>query len=334
MPRRPVWIWAIAAWCSLLAVAAADAPPCTTGPAPACSAALPRPQDEVWLISSRGFSCGVPANIAEALTFWRYESGSWIAAKHSVFADSDPARRVTMFAHGNDIDLPHSIECGWSAYAAQIHSDPRQEPVRFVIYSWPSEKAGGRAVVDVREKCVRADIDAYCMAWLIDGLEARTPLSLGGYSLGTRIVGGALELIAGGALDGRPLAGLRHPHRAAARVVLFASAIDNDWLLPGRRYGLAMSEISHLMLLNNTCDRALRFYPRIYCRHGGPEALGYTGLASPDLLGAERAKLEQFDVCCQIGPQHNWMHYTQVPAIAVLVGRGLTGEAIPASPAK
>lgn len=329
--------WAAAG--SLLQPApAAELAPCAgqcataAGSAKACPA-LPRPQDEVWLISSRGFSCGVPANIGQALTYWRYDAGRWLPAKHAEFAAGTPAARVTMFAHGNDIDLQNSVECGWSVYAAQITSEPQQEPVRFVIYSWPSEKISRRPRVDVQSKCARADIDAFCMAWLIDALEPTTPLSLAGYSLGSRIVGGAQELVAGGSIDGRPLAGLKHRQRTPARVVHMAAAIDNDSLLPGRRYGLAMNGTEHLVLLNNSCDHALRFYPSLYCRNCGPDALGYSGLACPSWLGAAQAKLVQYDVCCQIGSEHNWMHYTRVPSIAVLLGRGLSSAAPPPTPA-
>jgi len=116
--------------------------------------------------------------------------------------------------------------------------------------------------------------------------------------------------------------------------VLMASAIDSDWLLPGRRFGLAIGQMQHLLLLNNTCDRSLRFYHRIYCKHGGPEALGYTEMPSPQLLGDQRGKLEQIDVCCLIGPEHNWEHYTGTAAVANSIGRGLLAapESTPATP--
>lgn len=335
---RGVLLWAIAAWCSIgwspsTPVQAAESAPCTSSCSPAICPSLPRPQDEIWLISSRGFYCAVPANIGQALQYWRYEAGRWVPSDHTAFAAGDAAVRVTMFAHGNDVDMHWSVQCGWSVYAAQIQAVPDQEPTRFVIYSWPSEKTYTRPVIDVRSKCARADIDAYCFAWLIDELGPTTPLSLCGYSLGSRIVGGAQQLVAGGAIDGRPLAGLKHPQRPAARVVHMAAAIDSDWLLPGRRYDLAMSETEHLILLNNSCDRALRFYHRIYCKHGGPEAVGYIGMPTAGLPSSEQAKSEQYDLCCQIGPDHSWMHYTQTPSVAVVLGRGLAGDRPQSEPA-
>jgi hypothetical protein len=54
--------------------------------------------------------------------------------------------------------------------------------------------------------------------------------------------------------------------------------------------------------LNNGCDSALKHYSLMdRCTHAS--ALGYVGLATDD------PKIEQYDVCCTVGTEHNWANY-------------------------
>ncbi len=247
----------------------------------------------MWLVSSRSLGCGELSNRGHQLSYWRNESSrGWVVSSHAAWLAGDPSVHVSIYLHGNDITSQRAVEGGWAVYGNLVRSAPEQPPVRFVIYSWPADKVRGLPAENVRVKCARSDVDARYLAWFIDQLEPQTPLSIAGYSLGARIVGGALQLTAGGPLNGRPMSAQTHPKRDPVRVVLMAAAIDNDWFLPGRRFGLAIGQMEHFMLVNNTCDRSLRFYHRIYCKHGGPEALGYTGFPSPKLLGEQRASLK------------------------------------------
>jgi hypothetical protein len=285
---------------------------------------LPRVQDEIWLVSSRSLGCGAAMAGKPRLLYWKNDkSRGWVRTSHAAWLAGDPTAHVSISIHGNDISAQRAVDYGWAVYADLVRSAPEQPPVRFVIYSWPSDKVRALPAENVRIKCARSDVDARYLAWFIDQLPPQTPLSIAGYSLGAWIVGGALELTGGGSLNGRPMESPLHRHRDPARVVLMAAAINNDWLLPGRRFGLAISQMEHLTLINNTCDRVLRFYHRIYCRRGGPEALGSTGFPCPAWLGEQRNKLSEYDACCLIGPEHNWEHYTGSPTIANWIGRGL-----------
>jgi hypothetical protein len=283
----------------------------------------------MWLVSSRSLGCCELGGEGRQLAYWRHvPSRGWVESSHSAWLAGESSVHVSIFVHGNDMTADRAVEEGWAVYGDLVRSAPDQSPLRFVIYSWPADKVRGLPADNVRVKCARADVDARYLAWFIDQMDPRTPVSLGGYSLGARVVGGALQLTAGGALNGRPMPAHVHPKRDPIRVVLMAAAIDSDWFLPGRRFGLAMSQTEHLLLLHNTCDRVLRFYHRIYCKHGGPEALGYTGFPGPELLGAQRGKLEERDVCCLIGPEHNWEHYTGNGQIAQWLGQGLRPIAV------
>jgi hypothetical protein len=283
-----------------------------------------RDDDDIWLVSSRGCGCQSFAAAGPPLKYWRYiRQQGWVASSgEAFFATARPEQPVVIAVHGNRMNQQSANDFGWAIYQRIVRNSPEQPPLRFVTWAWPSDKAPTRATEDVRIKCARSDVDARFVAWFIEQLPATAPLSFCGYSLGVRIVAGALEMRAGGVVNGRGQSPSIGSPRPPARAVFMASAIDNDWLLPGRRYGRALGQLEHLLLFNNSSDRALRFYHRIYSKHGGPEALGYTGLAGPGLLGASLAKIEQRDVACVIGPRHDWELY--VANLGSSISKGLT----------
>jgi hypothetical protein len=98
-------------------------------------------------------------------------------------------------------------------------------------------------------------------------------------------------------------------------VVLVAAALDNHWLIPGHCHGNALSQVTHMTVIYNSCDRALKRYRYLY-RHGNDaEALGYTGVAGLGRMGADREKIEQFDACCYAGKEHGWENYISSGAL-------------------
>ena len=294
---------------------------------PGACCSLPRDQDEVWLVSSYGVGCCGYGPGGPPLRYWKYcRPQGWVGASADEFWSSlAPETHLSVAIPGNRMDMSDATRFGWAIYGAAVRNAPEQPPMRFVIWAWPSGKASGGPANDARVKAARADVDARILASFLQRLPSQSSLSLTGYSFGARIIGGALELVAGGAVNGvaLPLDATAAPP-PPARVVFMAAAIDNDWLLPGRRYGMAMGRMSHLTLLNNGCDRVLRFYGRMVRKRGGPQALGYTGQAAPGWLGPELTKLEQHDVCCLIGKPHDWEHYTGSPRIASWIAAGLT----------
>ncbi len=70
-----------------------------------------------------------------------------------------------------------------------------------------------------------------------------------------------------------------------------------------------------MLLVNNSCDQALRFYRFLYGRRSCVEALGYIGLGYANRLGTHGAKISQFDACCLVGPEHYWANYFASPTI-------------------
>ncbi len=238
--------------------------------------------------------------------YWRYDAEqSWTRANLAELTASDSDAIVTLiFVHGNRIDSSEAFSKGWSAYWAVARGAER--PLRFIIFSWPSEAIRG-PLVDARTKAWRTNICGYYLAWLIDRLPTNVPLSLLGHSFGARIVTGSMHLLGGGSINGQKLADRVQPQRQPANVTLLAAALDNDWLLPGHTHGLALSQINHLLLINNSCDRLLMRYHRLYGRRACQQALGYTGLPRWGLSDDVWRRIDQFDACCIVGRDH-WFH--------------------------
>jgi hypothetical protein len=275
----------------------------------------PRPQDEIWLVSSRGFcSCDVEQN-AEQLAYWQFDrERSWMPASAVDFFATDDAGTVTVvFLHGNRIPSGEAFTKGWIAYRRLVRcADER--PVRFVIWSWPSDKVCG-PVQDARIKAARSDAHGYYLAGFITQIRPDVPVGLWGHSFGARIATGALHLLGGGTLVGHRLeAAAGRPHRPM-HAALVVAALDDEWLLPGHRQGHALSQVDAMLLVNNSCDRLLKRYHKLYGRRCCQEALGYVGLAECCLSPGDAEKVQQVDACCYAGKQHLFANYIDSPAL-------------------
>jgi hypothetical protein len=159
-------------------------------------------------------------------------------------------------------------------------------------------------------------MQSYYLAECLRSIERQVPVSLIGYSFGARIITGALHLLAGGEVAGRSLpkrlaqAEKGKPAEMTRRAVLVAAALDADWLLPGRRNGLALSQVNRLLITRNPCDRVLRWYPLMYgCR--GPEAMGRVG----PRCWCCAENVEVVNVSCAVGRAHDWASYLRAPGL-------------------
>ncbi len=271
--------------------------------------------DDLWIISSRTAGCAVSGELPK-LRFWRRgAAGYWKASSWSKFLESDDAKVPTrIWAHGNRIGFQESIDIGFLAHRHLVGIQPGA--MRFVIWSWPSERTRG-PLRDVRAKAMRTESESYFLACLIRKVDDNVPIHLIGYSYGSRILSGALHILGGGNLG--PLALKTTPAKKRdCRAVLFAPALHNDWLLPGGYHGRAMVAASKLLSTFNSCDRTLRWYHLVE-KCGRPQALGFTGQVNAESLGE---KFHEVDMTDTIGRIHYWKTYLYSPT-AMAYARGI-----------
>ncbi|MEX0676558.1 MAG: hypothetical protein WD063_05755 [Pirellulales bacterium] len=311
-------------FCLLALYAVLACAPAVAGDSLACCP-QPRLQDQLWLVSHRGLDCNVEEQV-ENLEYWRYDREKrWVRSGLAELVAADDGNLITsVFVHGNRISSCEAFTKGWSAYQTLARCGD-ERPVRWIVWSWPSERAGG-PIKDAQEKACRTDPSAYYLAWFVDQLNPDEPVSLWGHSFGARIVTGALHLLGGGQVAGRRLLKRAHATRRPMQVMLIAAALDNDWLFGGHAHGQALSQIEGMLLVNNGCDALLKRYHRIYQRRSCRQALGYTGLSRCWLDADAWSKIEQVDACCQVGRRHVLDGYLCAPGLVALMRKHLFFE--------
>jgi len=261
----------------------------------------------VWLASTR--SAAVCDDPDSHIRYRRLEEdGEWSSADaRDFFATDDAAVPTIVFIHGNRTDAAWAVTKAWCVYQS-IQCMANDKPFRFVIWSWPADRVYRRNRDDVRLKAVRCDTESFHLAVWLNRLQPEVKVSLIGHSFGPRIITGAMHLLAGGRIAGQTLpddvAAAWNAGRNTVRAVLLAAALDEDWLAPGCRNGLAPSLFSRVLITRNGCDRVLRRYPRLYGR-GGPEAMGFVGPCGIN----DSSKIELIDVSATVGRLHDWRCY-------------------------
>ncbi len=257
--------------------------------------------DDIWMISTRHLDCPcLDKNSGDFdLEFTRYVGKQWVASSIDEFLTTGDAAQPTLFyVHGNRVDCEDVKDRGMQAYHGLLDCSCAG-PLRFVIWSWPSEKVHGQ-IQDVRAKAVRTDREAHYMAWLLGQMPPDTRTGLVGYSYGARVVTGALHVLGGGRLAGCTLPAAYQRGGGAYNVVLMAAALHNYWLQPDSCHGRALDQVSHLLNQYNPCDAVLKRYKAVE-RRGRPQALGYTGMCVDEGLAI---RIQERDVCDIIGHSH------------------------------
>lgn len=305
-------------------------------PCPICRADSLRPgapvrertRDQLWVVSCRGEAFSAAEHDASRLRYSAYRpAGGWsTAASEDFLASADPQAVTCVLVLGNGYTSTETQVTGQKTYRHLVAGLSPETPVRFVVWSWPSDHADTGPIKDLRIKAGRTWQVARSLArWLDDSGPGRQ-VSLLGTSFGARVVMEALELRAGGSAGGSI-------SRPPVNVVLVSAAVDNDWLLPGRQLDLALSQIDRLLLINNSSDRLLKRYHWLYGRRSTATALGNSGLPASLRVGPDRERIAQYDAAPIVGRQHGCSAYFDSPRLVGLMQRYLfLGGASPASP--
>lgn len=325
------WAWGVLAALAFLGNAgfAPAAEGANASTAPPCTAFRVRPQDAVWAVSTRGLGCPAPG-WTYSLTVWQYESQTprWAnSSVESLTATDDPEIATVVYIHGNRIGSSLALQDGLSVYFQLAGAWDREPPVRFVIWTWPSDQIRG-PLKDVRAKAARSDADAYYLAQFLSRLNPEVNVGLLGYSYGARIASGGVHLLGGGRLMGLSAPAASGPE---LRVALWAAAEHDDWLLPGRTHGEALPRARQWLITRNYCDPVLARY-RMLDKCSDPTALGYSGLVGRNLLSPEiNARIDELDVTAAVGSSHDMQRYLYArsildPTREVLFGRAAATE--------
>ena len=278
---------------------------------PSC-ATKARPQDEIWVISTRRMgelNCDFVSS--RQMQVMRYDGQQWLASDLETLLGSAREDQLTVIdIHGNRFTFEESLQAGWYIYNGLICQAP-PTPIRLVIWSWPSDRVAG-LLHDAREKAERTNSEGFYLGWFLNQLDPRSPVSLVGYSFGARIATGGLHV-----LGGESLVGHRLPAPVSAprpiRTALLVAALPNHWLIPGQPHGRALLPADRLLVFYNPLDPVLKRYHLI--EPFRPEALGSTGLVGLGAIGPEAMHIEQRNVAGIIGRSHDLELYYQSPYI-------------------
>ena len=257
----------------------------------------PRPSDQIWLVNTRDVG---DVSGGSGWSTARYDAGYWKGSDDNTFHGSEDQDTVTViYVHGNRMDAPGAEARGLAIYR-ELFSSQEGGKIRFVIWSWPSDQIRGLAR-DIRSKAARSDDEAYLLARFLAPIPANRRVGLIGFSYGARIIGGGLQILGGGEMNGR---GMETSERASFRVVYWAAGVQNDWLLPANVHGRALPVGQKWLNIYNNCDSVLRRFVRIDRCDGSP-GLGYIGLAGKDQLPPDLAsRYEDWDASHLVGNDH------------------------------
>jgi len=246
-----------------------------------------------YTCSANGEPCGLPQSLVEPNQY----ASTWI------------------FVHGNQIPPREATKRGIAVYRRVRACSANNGPIRFVIWSWPSERDKNR-IADARIKEHRTNVESFYLGSYISAVAEQGPMKLIAYSFGARVVGGGLHLSAGGSLDGRCLPSAAQP-AAPHRVAFLAAAIANDGFTANGRYRRALDNVSHLLLQNNSRDQALRFYWIV--NPSKARALGSTGMD----CRPPHVTVHQYDWAESIGKDHSLWQYLDRPFVIQRVSEAL-----------
>ncbi len=290
---------------------AGDSPSSSPVQAPAgaekqvCQAFRVREQDQVWLVSTRHLDCCVGKYIP-TYQIWLYEKGTWQPRTEADFFAADSAEVVTpLYVHGNRITADEASSYGLSFYFELVGKFDHEPPVRFVIWSWPSDQIKG-PLKDVRVKADRSDCESYFLGCFLARMQPDVRVGLLGYSFGARVLSGALHVMHGGAMFGYVAPGGQQPRIRAA---LWAAAEHNHWYQPGHFHGRAPAAEEAWFVTVNPCDPVLSRY-RFVDECSNPVAVGFAGIYGRNLIDpAANAGIEEINVSNIIGGTHDWRAY-------------------------
>ena len=262
--------------------------------------------DDAWFVDTRSAmqsrDAGIEHLAVHQLAMSEQDRLRWTPATANDFLEShEPEKPLVIIIHGNWMPLADAKAHG-IAFQRLVEKMGNH---RLLVWSWPSERTDLPVRQDALLKAKRADVQAHFLAAFLRKLQPGSKVSLVGFSFGAKLACETLQLLADTAEDPFAEDG-KVGHGLELRTVLLSAAMDRQALLPGRKYGLALSSTEKMLIHVNPDDSKLRWYPLLVgC--GGPKALGREGVilggAPPEYVHKVRSR----NVQKQIGCDHAFM---------------------------
>lgn len=276
-------------------------------------------ESSLWEVCTRqsDYSRCVPC-LSVSLPVQRFADCRWQASSEELLQNdivANPAWTI-IYVHGNRTSLSEARTR--ARILLSVLSARTEQPVRVILFSWPSEKPPillpKRLVEDKKATIVTT---SYYLAQFIDRLPAGELRGMVAYSFGCAITSGSIHLLAGGSLAGQHLASSQTHDGASIRVGFLAPAFDRRALTECGDYSLAPLMMDHIVNLYNSNDPILRRF-RVFERDNG-EAAGLLGLAGGKFSPLSQGlNMTQFD-CNSIGSSHSEKDYYECCRLPILL---------------
>lgn len=263
----------------------------------------PRPQDEVWLISTRGIQdLDKPVTLDQFVC--KHVAGTgWnqVPVQQLIDVQNGNAGKATvMFLHGNQTTAFWARRRGKQAYQVLIGNNPNEmPPVRFVIWSWPSDPLP-QPLRDFDKKMERSVTDGLLFAHFLSHLDHRHPLRLITYSLGTQVAFSGIENVTAQTGSCPPI-----------EMIAMAPVTHCHWPASPRQLHTTANQIQSLRFFRNKKDLAIIAY-KSFCT----VCLRKKFVPGADVISQVHPNASQIDVSDDVGREHNVLGYVLQPHVA------------------
>ncbi|MDP1561654.1 MAG: hypothetical protein Q8M16_09680 [Pirellulaceae bacterium] len=241
---------------------------------------LVRPEDEIWLISTRQLC--QRSSVAAGSTFHqaevaRWAEGTWSSSSSEQLLqniNADQSRLNLLFIHGNRTDLQWANLRGVETYEKIVSTPETQacavepaSPIRWIIWAWNSDPIPGPRM-DLTVKKQRAIDQGTYLAEFFHGVE-QPSMSVFAYSLGAQVLATSLGVRTAASLNNLESEESTDLvcRRPQLDVVMVAAAVPTCWFNTADAGICLPACVNRLTLINNPEDRALKVYQRITHQH-------------------------------------------------------------------
>jgi hypothetical protein len=262
-------------------------------------------RDQIWFIDAR------QSHFSDIQCLNIYRVANQLLVKQEL-ADliedhqSDTSRVTVAYVHGDRTDEFYAQYRGVQVYQNLFANDcGARPPVRFIIWSWKSEKEILRPGKDFRVKSTRSRCVGQSFALFLNRFPDQRIL-LTGYSLGCQVFLEAMQ-------EPEILQRKSADDSAGYRLALIAPAMDGDFLSSIKFGNSVCPPIQETHIFDNSRDRILKL-ARFHSRRTSPNA----GSSIPGLLKNGNLGYRNvfwYDLANSVGPYHAINNYTKVPLV-------------------